>query len=165
MMVTGCPDKYFNVVHEGSLLSEEQHSGYEHVDDELLSVKSGIKEKAEYYDDVMDTSDIISDPGRVDPPEDYDDAVTAGPIPDNVDEDEAENYDDAITADQKSVILTEDVSENYEDAVTTETNTNIITDNPEDYDDVITEEQDVGETEGERLPVYSLMYVNSQATE
>ncbi|KAK3544089.1 hypothetical protein QTP86_001255, partial [Hemibagrus guttatus] len=46
------------------------------------------------------------DPGRVDPPEDYDDAVTAGPIPDNMDEDEAENYDDAITADQKSVILT-----------------------------------------------------------
>ncbi|XP_047659782.1 scavenger receptor cysteine-rich type 1 protein M130-like, partial [Tachysurus fulvidraco] len=83
----------------GSLLSEEQHSGYEHVDDELLSVKSGIKDKSEYYDDVMDTSDIKSDPGRVDPPEDYDDAVTAGPIPDNVDEDEAENYDDAITAD------------------------------------------------------------------
>ncbi|KAK3544610.1 hypothetical protein QTP86_017724, partial [Hemibagrus guttatus] len=89
----------------GSLLSEEQHSGYEDVDDELLS----------------------GDPGRVDPPEDYDDAVTAGPIPDNVDEDEAENYDDAITADQKSVILTEDVSENYDDAVTTETNPNIIT--------------------------------------
>ncbi|KAK3544559.1 hypothetical protein QTP86_016936, partial [Hemibagrus guttatus] len=82
----------------GSLLSEEQHSGYEDVDDELLS------------------------------------------------EDEAENYDDAITADQKSVILTEDVSENYDDAVTTETNPNIITESPEDYDDVITEEQDVGET-------------------
>ncbi|KAK3517192.1 hypothetical protein QTP70_000837 [Hemibagrus guttatus] len=108
-----------------SLLSEEQHSGYEDVDDELLS----------------------GDPGRVDPPEDYDDAVTAGPIPDNVDEDEAENYDDTITADQKSVILTEDVSENYDNAVTTETNPNIITDNPEDYDDVITEEQDVGEAE------------------
>ncbi|KAK3517747.1 hypothetical protein QTP70_018084 [Hemibagrus guttatus] len=131
----------------GSLLSEEQHSGYEDVDDELLSVKSGMGEKAEYYDDVIDTSDLISDPGRVDPPEDYDDAVTAGPIPDNVDEDEAENYDDAITADQKSVILTEDVSENYDDAVTTETNPNIITESPEDYDDVITEEQDVGETE------------------
>ncbi|KAK3517666.1 hypothetical protein QTP70_015167, partial [Hemibagrus guttatus] len=130
-----------------SLLSEEQHSGYEDVDDELLSVKSGTGEKAEYYDDVIDTSDLISDPGRVDPPEDYDDAVTAGPIPDNVDEDEAENYDDAITADQKSVILTEDVSENYDDAVTTETNPNIITESPEDYDDVITEEQDVGETE------------------
>ncbi|KAK3517183.1 hypothetical protein QTP70_000776 [Hemibagrus guttatus] len=110
--------------------------------------QSGMGEKAEYYDDVIDTSDLISDPGRVDPPEDYDDAVTAGPIPDNVDEDEAENYDDAITADQKSVILTEDVSENYDDAVTTETNPNIITESPEDYDDVITEEQDVGETEG-----------------
>ncbi|XP_047659784.1 scavenger receptor cysteine-rich type 1 protein M130-like [Tachysurus fulvidraco] len=106
-----------------------------------LPLQSGIKEKAEYYDDVMDTSDIISDPGRVDPPEDYIDAVTVGRIPDNVD------GVDAITADQKSVILTEDVSENYDDAVTTETNTNIITDNPEDYDDVITEEQDVGETE------------------
>ncbi|KAM9462828.1 antigen WC1.1-like [Clarias gariepinus] len=131
----------------GSLLSEEQHSGYEHVDDELLSVKSGIGEKAEYYDDVIDTSDFISDTGRVEPPEDYDDAVTAGPIADNVEEDEAENYDEAITADQKSVILTEDVSENYDDAVTAETNTNITTDNPEDYDDVITEEQDGGETE------------------
>ncbi|KAK3517235.1 hypothetical protein QTP70_001249, partial [Hemibagrus guttatus] len=115
------------VLRRGSLLSEEQHSGYEDVDDELLSVKSGMGEKAEYYDDVIDTSDLISDPGRVDPPENYDDAVTAGPIPDNVDEDEAENYDDAITADQKSVILTEDVSENYDDAVTTETNPNIIT--------------------------------------
>ncbi|KAF5887584.1 scavenger receptor cysteine-rich type 23, partial [Clarias magur] len=131
----------------GSLLSEELHSGYEHVDDELLSVKSGFGEKAEYYDDVIDTSDFISDTGRVEPPEDYDDAVTAGPIPDNLEEDEAENYDEAITADQKSVLLTEDVSENYDDAVTAETNTNITTDNPEDYDDVITEEQDGGETE------------------
>lgn len=26
----------------------------------------------------------LGDPGRVDPPEDYDDVVTAGPIPDNV---------------------------------------------------------------------------------
>ncbi|XP_058240041.1 antigen WC1.1-like [Hemibagrus wyckioides] len=93
------------VLSRGSLLSEEQHSGYEDVDDELLS----------------------GDPGRVEPPEDYDDAVTAGPIPDNLDEDVAENYDDAITANQKSVILTEDVSKNYDDAVTTETNPNIIT--------------------------------------
>ncbi|MCJ8742917.1 hypothetical protein PDJAM_G00087780 [Pangasius djambal] len=82
------------------------------------------------------------DTGRVDPPEDYDDAVTAGPIPDNVDEDEAENYDDAITVDQKSVILTEDVSENYDDAVTMETNPNIITeDEAENYDDAITADQ------------------------
>ncbi|KAK3517620.1 hypothetical protein QTP70_013401 [Hemibagrus guttatus] len=51
----------------------------------LFLLKSGMGEKAEYYDDVIDTSDLISDPGRVDPPEDYDDAVTAGPIPDNVD--------------------------------------------------------------------------------
>ncbi|XP_046729032.1 scavenger receptor cysteine-rich type 1 protein M130-like, partial [Silurus meridionalis] len=63
----------------GSLLSEEQYSGYEHVDDELLSVKSGIGEKAEDYDDVIDTSDFISATGRVEAPEDYDDAVTAGP--------------------------------------------------------------------------------------
>ncbi|KAF5880833.1 scavenger receptor cysteine-rich type 5, partial [Clarias magur] len=91
------------------------------------------------------------DTGRVEPPEDYDDAVTAGPIPDNLEEDEAENYDEAITADQKSVLLTEDVSENYDDAVTAETNTNITTDNPEDYDDVITEEQDGGETEGSSM--------------
>ncbi|KAK3517714.1 hypothetical protein QTP70_016132, partial [Hemibagrus guttatus] len=110
----------------GSLLSEEQHSGYEDVDDELLSVKSGMGEKAEYYDDVIDTSDLISDPGRVDPPEDYDDAVTAGPIPDN--RMKLRIMMTPLTADQKSVILTEDVSENYDDAVTTETNPNIITD-------------------------------------
>ncbi|XP_046729030.1 antigen WC1.1-like [Silurus meridionalis] len=129
----------------GSLLSEEQYSGYEHVDDELLSVKSGIGEKAEDYDDVIDTSDFISATGRVEAPEDYDDAVTAGPIPDNVDEDEAENYDDAITADQKSVLLTEDVCENYDDAVTAETNPNIITARP-------TQHMDIGAT---GVPVYN----------
>ncbi|XP_053365085.1 scavenger receptor cysteine-rich type 1 protein M130-like [Clarias gariepinus] len=80
----------------GSLLSDEQHSGYEYMDDELLSVKSGIGENAEYYDDVIDTSDFISDTGRVEPPEDYDDAVTAGPITDNM-EDNSEDYDDVIT--------------------------------------------------------------------
>ncbi|XP_062868153.1 scavenger receptor cysteine-rich type 1 protein M130-like [Trichomycterus rosablanca] len=132
----------------GSLLSESQHSGYEDVDEELLSVKSGFEDKAEYYDDAVTTNDLISDTRRVDTPEDYDDVMTAGLIPDNVAEDEAENYDDAITADQKSQIMTEETPpEDHDDAVTMETKPNLITEESEDYDDVMGAEQEVGGAE------------------
>ncbi|XP_062868041.1 antigen WC1.1-like [Trichomycterus rosablanca] len=158
----------------GSLLSESQHSGYEDVDEELLSEKSGFGDKAEYYDDAVTTNDLINDtanvktaeeyddaitagsipeniPGdsrRVDTPEDYDDVMTAGLIPDNVAEDEAENYDDAITADQKFQIMTEETPpEDHDDAVTMETKPNLITEESEDYDDVMGAEQEVGGAE------------------
>ncbi|XP_062867456.1 scavenger receptor cysteine-rich type 1 protein M130-like [Trichomycterus rosablanca] len=132
-----------------SLLSESQHSGYEDVDEELLSEKSGIGDKAEYYDDAVTTNDLISDRRRVDTPEDYDDVMTAGLIPDNVAEDEAENYDDAITADQKSQIMTEETppEDHDDDAVTMETKPNLITEESENYDDVMGAEQEVGGAE------------------
>ncbi|XP_036431278.1 scavenger receptor cysteine-rich type 1 protein M130-like [Colossoma macropomum] len=106
----------------GSILSEEQHSGYEDVDEELLSGESAKEDTAENSDDV----------------------ITAGQNSESGAEDVAENYDDVITADQSSAVVT-DMTDNYDDAVTAGPNSNIMTvDTPESYDDVITAEQDVG---------------------
>ncbi|XP_036416749.1 scavenger receptor cysteine-rich type 1 protein M130-like [Colossoma macropomum] len=117
-------------IQRGRILSEEQHSGYEDVDEELLSGESAKEDTAE----------------------DYDDVITAGQISESVAEDAAENYDDVITADQSSAVLTEDMTDNYDDAVTTGPNSNIMTvDTPENYDDVITAGQDVGGVKGARL--------------
>ncbi|XP_076860596.1 antigen WC1.1-like [Brachyhypopomus gauderio] len=99
----------------GSVLSEVQHSGYEDVEEELLSESSVIVDRAEYYDGVTT---------REDTPENYDDVITAGHNPDTVADDVSENYDDVITADQNSVDVTVDT--------------------PEDSDDVISAGQDVG---------------------
>ncbi|XP_049329272.1 scavenger receptor cysteine-rich type 1 protein M130-like [Astyanax mexicanus] len=131
--------------HSGSIISEDQHSGYEDVDEDLLSEKSLTGVKAEYYDDVI-TSDQISVAEKEELAENYDDVITAEQITDSLAEDAAENYDDVISGDQKSEAdVTEDVSDNYDDAVPTEPNSTIMTMNtPEDYDDVITAEQDVG---------------------
>ncbi|KAL7828066.1 hypothetical protein AOLI_G00312180 [Acnodon oligacanthus] len=60
----------------GSLLSEEQHSGYENVDEELLSGEAAKEDTSERYDDV----------------------ITAGQISDSVAEDMTDIYDDAVTA-------------------------------------------------------------------
>ncbi|KAL7828077.1 hypothetical protein AOLI_G00312290 [Acnodon oligacanthus] len=130
----------------GSVLSDKQHSGYEDVDEELLSEKSLIGVKEEYYDDVT-TSGLISETAKEDTVESYDDVITAGQISDSVAEDVAENYDDVITTDQSSAVeTTEDVTDNYEDAVTAGPNSNIMTvDTLENYDDVITAGQGVGE--------------------
>ncbi|XP_036431299.1 scavenger receptor cysteine-rich type 1 protein M130-like [Colossoma macropomum] len=62
---------------KGSILSEEQHSGYEDVDEELLSEKAVNEEKAEYYNDVT-TSGLKSEMGTEDTPENYDDVISAG---------------------------------------------------------------------------------------
>ncbi|XP_036431275.1 scavenger receptor cysteine-rich type 1 protein M130-like [Colossoma macropomum] len=133
---------------KGSILSEEQHSGYEDVDEELLSGKRTRTLKAEYYDDVT-TSGLINESAKEDTAENYDDVITAGQISDSVAEDIAENYDDAITADQSSAVITEDMTDNYDDAVTAGPNSNIMTvDTPENYDDVITAEQDVEGVKG-----------------
>ncbi|KAI4893618.1 hypothetical protein NFI96_024072 [Prochilodus magdalenae] len=106
----------------GSVLSEAQHSGYEDVDEELLSGESAKEDPAESYDDV----------------------ITAGQISDGVAEDAAEGYDDVITADQSSAVVTEDMTDNYDDAVTGPNSNIMLMDTPESYDDVITDEQDVG---------------------
>ncbi|XP_037396103.1 scavenger receptor cysteine-rich type 1 protein M130-like [Pygocentrus nattereri] len=126
----------------GSVLSEEQHSGYEDVDEELLSAKSLTEVKPEYYDDVT-TSGLITET-KENEAESYDDVITAGQISDSVAEDVAENYDDVITAGQSSAVETEDMTDNYDDAVTAGPNSNIMTvDTPENYNDVITAGQDV----------------------
>ncbi|XP_072529169.1 scavenger receptor cysteine-rich type 1 protein M130-like [Salminus brasiliensis] len=128
----------------GSILSEEQRSGYDDVDEEHLSEKSQTGVKTEYYDDVI-TSGLISDAEKEDLGENYDDVITAGQIPDTEAENIDESYDDVISGDQRSADVTEDVSDNYDDAVPTEPNSTIkTTDTPVDYDDVIIAEQDVG---------------------
>ncbi|KAI4872567.1 hypothetical protein NFI96_029805 [Prochilodus magdalenae] len=88
-----------------SILSEAQHSGYENVDQELLSAKSLTGVKTEYYDDVT-TSGLITESAIEDPVELYDDAITAGQISDSVTEDTAEDYEDVITSDQSSAVVT-----------------------------------------------------------
>ncbi|XP_037396142.1 scavenger receptor cysteine-rich type 1 protein M130-like [Pygocentrus nattereri] len=120
-----------------SILSEEQHSGYEDVDEELLSEKSLTGVKAEYYDDVT-TRGLKSESEKEETAETYDDVFTAGQISDSVAEDIAEHYDDVITADQSSAVVTEDITDNYDDAVTAGPNSNIMTvDTQKSYDDVI----------------------------
>ncbi|KAL6460129.1 hypothetical protein MHYP_G00318880 [Metynnis hypsauchen] len=121
----------------GGILSDEQQSGYEDVDEELLSAKSLTEVKAEYYDDVT-TSGLISETAKEDTAESYDDVITAGQISDSVAEDVAENYDDVITADQSSAAVTEDTTDNYDDAVTAGPISNIMMDTPENCDDAVT---------------------------
>ncbi|KAI4872548.1 hypothetical protein NFI96_003105 [Prochilodus magdalenae] len=113
----------------GSVLSEAQHSGYEDVDEGLLSGKAVNEEKPEYYNDVT-TSDLKGDVGKEDTPENYDDVITAGQILDRLAEDKVETYDDVISAGENPNITS--------DAVYT----------PEGYDDVITAGQDVGGAAG-----------------
>ncbi|XP_036431295.1 LOW QUALITY PROTEIN: deleted in malignant brain tumors 1 protein-like [Colossoma macropomum] len=73
--------------HRGSILSEEQHSGYENVDEELLS-----EDVAEKYDDVI-TADQSSAVVTEDMRDIYDDAVAAGPNSNIKTVDTPENYD------------------------------------------------------------------------
>ncbi|KAL6460131.1 hypothetical protein MHYP_G00318900 [Metynnis hypsauchen] len=82
----------------GSLLSEEQHSGYEDVDEELLSAKAMAEEKADYDD--ASTSGLKSEVGTENTPESYDDVITAGQTPDRFAMYTPESYDDVITPGQ-----------------------------------------------------------------
>ncbi|XP_066510083.1 antigen WC1.1-like [Hoplias malabaricus] len=136
----------------GSILSEEQRSGYEDVDEELLSAKSVTEEKAEYYDAAAPSGLIVSvflfdfgETEKEDTAESYDDVLTAGQISESAAEDVSESYDDIISADQNSPGGTEDMTENYDDAVPTGPSSNIMTmDAAESYDDVVTAGQDGG---------------------
>ncbi|KAL7882587.1 hypothetical protein SRHO_G00002450 [Serrasalmus rhombeus] len=114
----------------GSVLSEEQHSGYEDVDEELLSATSLTGVKSE-YDDVTTSGGAEKD----DIADNYDDVITARQISGTVIEDVAD-YDDVITADQSSAVVTEDMTDTY-DTVTAGPNSNIMT----DYHDVEEEPQ------------------------
>ncbi|XP_066524955.1 scavenger receptor cysteine-rich type 1 protein M130-like [Hoplias malabaricus] len=134
--------KSINSTQRGSIHSETQHSGYEDVDEELLSAKSVTGVKTEYYDDVTPTSGLIAKENTAD---NYDDVITAGQISDSAAEDVSESYDDIISADLNSAEGAEDVTEDYDDAVPTEPSSNIDMDTAESYDDVITAGQDVRE--------------------
>ncbi|XP_017580592.2 scavenger receptor cysteine-rich type 1 protein M130-like [Pygocentrus nattereri] len=111
---------------KGSVHSEEQHSGYEDVDEELLSEKAVNEEKAEYYDDVA-TSGLKSEMGTRDAPENYDDVISAGQTTREA-KNKVELYDDAVPAGENLQVT----------AVYT----------PENYDDVITPGQDFGDSAG-----------------
>ncbi|KAI4878387.1 hypothetical protein NFI96_005373 [Prochilodus magdalenae] len=133
----------------GSALSEAQHSGYEDVGEELLSGESAKEDPAESYDDV----------------------ITAGQISDGVAEDVAEGYDDVITADQSSAVVAEDMTDIYDDAVTGPNSNIMLMDTPESYDDVISDEQDVGGVKvklklccipGWRMTLYRLFEVSTE---
>ncbi|KAI4880852.1 hypothetical protein NFI96_003127, partial [Prochilodus magdalenae] len=118
----------------GSVLSEAEHLGYQDVDEELLSGSVLSEAQHSGYEDV-DEELLSGESAKEDPAESYDDVITAGQISDGV----AEGYDDVITADQSSAFVTENMTDNYDDAVITD-----VEDTPESYDDVITDEQDVG---------------------
>ncbi|KAI4890605.1 hypothetical protein NFI96_008506 [Prochilodus magdalenae] len=116
------------ITQTGSVLSETQHSGYEDLDEELLSGKAVKEEKPEYYNDVT-TSDITrvkGDVGTEDTPENYDDVITAGQTLDRLADNKMETYDNVISTRENPNITS--------DAVYTH----------EYYDDVITAGEDVG---------------------
>ncbi|KAI4876035.1 hypothetical protein NFI96_008930 [Prochilodus magdalenae] len=106
---------------KGGTLSEAQNSGYENVDEDLLSGESAKEDPAESYDDV----------------------ITAGQISDGVAEDVAEGYDEVITADQSSAVVTEDMTHIYDDAVTGPNSNIMLMDTSGNYENVIKEEEGV----------------------
>ncbi|KAL7882615.1 hypothetical protein SRHO_G00002730 [Serrasalmus rhombeus] len=132
---------------KGSVLSEEQHSGYEDVDEELLSEKAVNEEKAEYYDDVA-TSGLKSDVGTRDTPENYDDVISAGHTTREA-KNKVELYDDAVPAGENLQVTAVYTPENYDDAIPAGENLHFTTVyTPENYDDVIAPGQDFGDSAG-----------------
>ncbi|KAI4890604.1 hypothetical protein NFI96_008505 [Prochilodus magdalenae] len=113
------------ITQTGSVLSKTEHSGYEDVDEGLLSGKAVNEEKPEYYNDVT-TSDLKGDVGTEDTPENYDDVITAGQTLDRLAEDKVELYNDVISAGENPNITSDGVYTH------------------EYYDDVITAGEDVG---------------------
>ncbi|XP_036419643.1 uncharacterized protein LOC118803222 [Colossoma macropomum] len=116
---------------QGSILSKEQHSGYEDVDEELLSGEPPKEDTEKSYDDVITAGQISKsvagsilskeqhsgyedvdeellsgEPPKEDTEKSYDDVITAGQISKSVAENVAENYDEVITADQSSAVVT-----------------------------------------------------------
>ncbi|KAI7789653.1 putative scavenger receptor cysteine-rich type 1 protein M130 [Triplophysa rosa] len=67
--------KHKHFSQRGSLMSEEQYSGYEDVEDDFLSDK---KYNIEYYDDVINGSDPKEEMVKKVPAEYYDDVITDG---------------------------------------------------------------------------------------
>ncbi|KAL7828063.1 hypothetical protein AOLI_G00312150 [Acnodon oligacanthus] len=97
---------------KGGILSEEQHSGYEDVDEELLSAKAVNEEKTEYYDDAS-TRSLKSVVGTRDTTENYDDVISARHTTREA-KNKVEIYDDAIPAGGNLHVT----AENYDDVIT-----------------------------------------------
>ncbi|KAI4878979.1 hypothetical protein NFI96_032273, partial [Prochilodus magdalenae] len=102
---------------KGNIVSEEQQSGYEDVDEELLSGKTVNEEKPEYYNDVI-SSDLKGDGEAGDTPENYDDVITAGQTLDRIAKNRVEIYDDAVSAGENPHATTVFTPEGYDDVIT-----------------------------------------------
>ncbi|XP_048012237.1 scavenger receptor cysteine-rich type 1 protein M130-like [Megalobrama amblycephala] len=116
----------------GSVLSTEQHSGYEDAD-ELLSANSAVGATPD-YDDVTTTEGPAVEQQNT--PENYDDVIIPERRPHDTD-DLAENYDDVIIIQQFSNDKKEDDQEEYDDVKNVRENMSDMF----DYDDV---EEDPG---------------------
>ncbi|KAL7882611.1 hypothetical protein SRHO_G00002690 [Serrasalmus rhombeus] len=126
---------------KGSIISEEQHSGYQDVDEKLLSATAVTEEKAEYYNDVS-TSVLKNEVGTEDTPEDYDDAISAGQTPEKLTKNKVEIYDDAIPAGENLHFTAVYTSENYDDVITPGEDLG----DSADYDDVVEVSKKEGQT-------------------
>ncbi|XP_076860595.1 scavenger receptor cysteine-rich type 1 protein M130-like [Brachyhypopomus gauderio] len=118
--------------------SKVQHSGYEDVNDELLSAKSVNEEKTENYDDAVSSNGPTSDTRTENTLESYDDVIP-GQSPDSVAQTDyvVETDDDAITLESNSHVTSED----YDDVMSPGQDSG---GGPEDYDDVISPGQESG---------------------
>ncbi|XP_042578556.1 scavenger receptor cysteine-rich type 1 protein M130-like, partial [Cyprinus carpio] len=120
----------------GSVLSEEQHSGYEDAD-ELLSAKSAERATPEYHNDFSSTKGPTEKQQIT--PENYDDVITVGLRHATVES--PENYDDVVIIQQFSNDKAEAVQEEYDDVK----NVREYMSDMFDYDDV---EEDPGKQAG-----------------
>ncbi|KAA0720892.1 Scavenger receptor cysteine-rich type 1 protein M130 [Triplophysa tibetana] len=119
----------------GSLISEEQYSGYEDVEDDFLSDK---KYNIEYYDDVISGSDPKEEMVKNVPAEYYDDVITDGLKADSETENTVEKYDDVNTTGQNSDLE----KENYDDVINGQNFQDLIGVH-EEYDDMKNDREDV----------------------
>ncbi|XP_056604995.1 scavenger receptor cysteine-rich type 1 protein M130-like [Triplophysa dalaica] len=122
----------------GSLISEEQYSGYEDVEDDFLSDK---KYNIEYYDDVISDGDPKEEMVKKVQAEYYDDVITDGLKADSETENTVENYDDVINTGQNSD-LEKDTLDNYDDVINGQNFQDLIGVH-EEYDDVKNDREDV----------------------
>ncbi|XP_036431291.1 scavenger receptor cysteine-rich type 1 protein M130-like [Colossoma macropomum] len=132
----------------GSILSEGQHSGYEDVDEELLSAKSLSGVKSEYYDDV--TSGLTNESEKEDIADNYDDVITTGQISESVIAEPSRVTRAARPPGTRRGSLSqglaqglglEDVADNYDDVITADQSSAAETEDMTDnYDDAVTTE-------------------------
>ncbi|XP_073672009.1 scavenger receptor cysteine-rich type 1 protein M160-like [Paramisgurnus dabryanus] len=134
----------------GSLISEEQHSGYEDADEPLSEsiteydndvptcsdIKAEQKVTPGYYNDVI-TDGLSADRQTADVPENYDDVII---IRQNIQEDVPENYDDVIPIRKNIGGINEGVQEEYDD-IRMPVNKDVL-----DYEDVEEESNKEGGT-------------------